>query len=551
MPRYVAQPARHPALMYDGPEDVSDHRTTSGADCQSPARNKASSSSPKTKKRDIEQDMLEVLQAIHDNGKRQIELLEAVASSQNLLDKKGRIRKRRKAAEGGQEVIRNSKPRKTDDESCATWNAVPFIDKAVDLFTSTDEDDKLSKIIILGIMGAGSSSIETFDVADQSWDFLWRGRYETHISVLVTLEKRWDYAVMGRPDKLRRYLEDLRTMREQLESRERNLQPCLSLRRGGNSIRLKFAQPYSDSDQLDSDVAAYIMQNWHKGIVTRFWPYAKIIGGNADDFDYARRLEPVPVRFNGHNIFQFQQMGMVMEFMGVQAPGGPTLVNLQEVWEFILVFVCSWKVAQRVNEPYPSRDRILSYPQWISPNDSDQVTRLALCHLKHMMRVFSPLHSNNRSNPRPVDSVGLQMSRVTGGLERTGTMKTSQGFVRLLELTEKRVGLMMTTTVDRDPPVFRLFCLADWEVHGRDIYKNISPDEVMTRRWYRGIALFQEALLDCFEFWNTEWERTMNAIDAELKVQVSFDPIKLFPRVTVPLILRSSKIYLIPQLGHV
>ncbi|KAK8875056.1 hypothetical protein PGQ11_005570 [Apiospora arundinis] len=477
----------------------------------------------------LNQEILELLRAIHDNGKRQIEILEAITSGDKVLDQKKETKKRIKATEKEKELARNLQPRTTNDESYPTWNP-PFLNPAVDLFASTDEDDKLSKIIILGIMGAGSSLLETFDIADQSWDFLWRGRYETHVSVLVTYKKRWDHADVSRPDKLRIYLEDLRSMREQLETKERDLLPYFSLRRNGCSIRLKFTEPYSDTDQLDPGVAGYLVRNWHEGPVARFWPYGRIIGGNTNDFDYARRLGPVPIRIDGHNIFQFQQMGLVMEFMGIQVPGGPNLRNLKEAWEFILGFVGSWKIIQRMKEL--SRGRVTSYPQWISPNEPDQVIRLALCHLKYMMRVFSPLQAGvdgrndgNRPNAK-ANSAGLQMSRITGGLERTGTAKASLKRPRLLELTEKRIGLMMTTTVDRDPPVFKLFCLADWEVHGRDIYKNMSPEEIMVRRWYRGIALFQEALLDCFEFWNKEWEKTMDAIEAMLKVQLEdiFDP---------------------------
>ncbi|KAK6841174.1 hypothetical protein PG987_002034 [Apiospora arundinis] len=381
------------------PAEESGEPTTSHAERSTSACEQSSGSDSTAQKRNIDQEILELLQSIHDNGKRQIELLEALASSENFLDEEKHKEKRRNATEKGKEVARLSQEDEIVVASNVTRNFYSILDHPLSRIIPDDEDDKLSKIIILGIMGAGASLLETSTVTDQSWDFLRR----------------------------------------------------------------------------------------------HFNPWKK----------------------------------RVMKWMGIKAPGGPNSLNLQRAWDFIIDFVGSWKAMQRMDGASRNTER-----SYLEPHYPAQKSYLPLALIKHTIRVFSPLQIDaggddfednlNRLNSELMDSAGLQMSRITGGLKRNGTKKASQELVRHLELTEKRIGLMMITTLHDNPPDIKLLCLSDRGEAGRSIFKSMGdhdkPNE--ENRRLDGIAFFQDALVDTFETWNEEWEKTMNAIDAALKVQL-------------------------------
>ncbi|KAK7941393.1 uncharacterized protein PG986_013780 [Apiospora aurea] len=166
-----------------------------------------------------------------------------------------------------------------------------------------------------------------------------------------------------------------------------------------------------------------------------------------------------------------------MEFMATQAPRGPVSSNIDAAWDFTLAFVAPWKTADAV---------------------------------------------------RRAELGGVRMSRTTGGLERTRANKANQPLIRRLELTEKRLGQMMVTSIYLESPVYKMIRLTDLAVG----VSTSEPEEVKAdkqhgaHRWHGGIAIFQEAVLAHFMTWYQEWEETMYHIDAVLKVQLEdvFDP---------------------------
>ncbi|KAK8083892.1 hypothetical protein PG996_002673 [Apiospora saccharicola] len=390
---------------------------------------------------------------------------------------------------------------------------------APDLFTSSDEDRKLSMVIILGILRVAPSLMDRLNVAEKTWEFL---LHHQHAIAIWTPKPATEPYETAKGNRIRRLAEFIREFRSSLTRRGL---PEVVLKRNGTSIRLRFPENESQTSEMGPDLAQYIILRWLKRPEFSLLPYVenhKTISLGV--FKRMCRIGTGPVRMTD-NLFHFQQMALVMEFMAIQAPRGPVVFNIQAAWDFTLDFVAPWK--SRGQLPCSRQNAF-----WVSPKDPTQRVRLETLTLQHFMRVFSTVRevSVNADAVSRLELGGIQMSRTAGGLERTRVNKANQPLFRRLELTEKRLGQMMVVSINYEVPVYKMIRLADSAVGISTPEPEVvrADTEYGPHRWQGAITIFQEAILANFATWYQEWEETLYHIDAVLKVQVESAPCFFF-----------------------
>ncbi|KAK8035744.1 hypothetical protein PG991_001817 [Apiospora marii] len=470
------------------------------------------SGSSSTAQNDNNQEILKLLRAIHQNGERQIKLLEAVVGGANDVKEKQVYKEQRALAlEKKPNLVHEPSP------TSVPWTESPDEAAAPDLFTSSEEDRKLSMVIILGILRVAPSLMDRLNVTEQTWSFL---LHHQHAVATWTPKPATEPYETAKGARIRRLTDFIREFRSSLARRGL---PEVVLKRNGTSIRLRFPENEAQISEMGPDLAQYIILRWLKRPDFSLLPYVENHKSiSLGVFKRMCRVGTGPIRMTD-NLFHFQQMALVMEFMAIQAPRGPVVSNIQAAWDFTLDFVAPWK--SRGQLPCSRQNAF-----WVSPKDPSQRVRLETLTLQHFMRVFSTIRevSVNADAVKRLELGGVLMSRTAGGLERTRVNKAHQPLFRRLELTEKRLGQMMVVSINYEVPVYKMIRLADSAVGISTPEPEVvkADTEYGPHRWQGGITIFQEAILANFATWYQEWEETMYHIDAVLKVQLEdiFDP---------------------------
>ncbi|KAK8087810.1 hypothetical protein PG997_002771 [Apiospora hydei] len=283
---------------------VSEKATVTHADCSSSACKHSSGSILTTQKKDSNEEILKLLQAIQRNGERQIQLLEDAITEEPDMEERQEHMNQQPIA-----------PEKKPNLAYKPWSSYePWMGRhdeaATDLFTSSDEDQKLSMVIILGTLRVTPTLMDKLNVGEKAWS------------------------------------------------------------------------------DMDPDLAQYIIREWLKNPDLGFSPYGETHA--IFPHELLRRTCKVgtgPIRMSD-NLFHFQHMAFVMEFMAIQAPRGPVLSNVEAAWDFTLAFVAPWKTIVQ-----PSCTRHNGF--WTSPKDSAHRILLETLTLQHFMRVFSTIQKDS------------------------------------------------------------------------------------------------------------------------------------------------------------
>lgn len=464
----------------------------------------SASSNPTTQKTDGHDETIKLLRAIYENGQRQIQLLKAVVSGKPETEEN-------QETTAQQTAVPEKKPNLADKlwSSFEAWQGRDE-GAAPDLFTSSDEDQKLSMVIILGILRVTPHLMDKLNVAEKTWSFLLHHHHNEAPWMSKPVPESYETENGKRTRRLRDFIEEFR-----LPITRRSL-PEVVLRRNGTLVRLMFPHSESRNGEMNQELAQYIIRGWLRRPDFGFSPYGETHERFPHEiFRRTCRVGTGPIRMSD-NIFHFQQMALIMEFMAIQAPRGPVTSNIEAAWDFTLAFVAPWKTIGQL--PCSRQNGF-----WTSSRDPTQRVQLETVTLQHFMRVFSTIQKDppNAEASRQLELGGVRMSRTTGGLERTRVNNANQPLFRRLELTEKRIGQMMVISVNHESPVYKMIRLSDLAVG----ISTPEPEEVKadseSHTWHSGITIFQEAVMANFVTWYQEWEETMYHIDAVLKVQVS------------------------------
>ncbi|KAK7989952.1 carbohydrate-binding module family 50 protein [Apiospora arundinis] len=492
-------------------ERLNDEVPITAAECTPLACEDSSDSSSTAPSKDIDEEILKLLRAIQHNGERQLRLLEAVVSGNKVPKETQRTVKPQKKAPKKKPSLAYKPGSSFDPWPGAQEGGAP------DLFTSSEEDQKLSMVIILGILRVTPSLLDELNINESAWDFLLHHRHVKAPWMSDSVTGSYETEKGSRTRRLKEFIQEFRSplIRRGL--------PEVVLRRNGMLIRLRFPDSESRIGEMNPDLAQHIIRGWLQRPDFGFSPYGEPHEIFPHEiFRRTCRVGTGPVRMTD-NVFHFQQMALIMEFMAVQAPRGPVAPNIEAAWDFMLAFVSPWKT----REGFPC-SRLNGF--WTSPKDPIQAIELETLTLQHFMRVFSTIQQDSvhADRVRQLELGGVRMSRIAGGLERTRVNKANQPLFRRLELTEKRLGQMMVISLNRESPVYKMIRLTDLAVG----ISTPEPEETKVdsepgaHRWYSGITIFQEAVLANFMTWNQEWEETLYHIDVVLKVQLEdiFDP---------------------------
>ncbi|KAK6863747.1 hypothetical protein PG995_000275 [Apiospora arundinis] len=141
------------------------------AECTPLACEDSSDSSSTAPSKDNDEEILKLLRAIQHNGERQLRLLEAVVSGNKVPKETQRTVKPQKKAPKKKPSLAYKPGSSVDPWPGAQEGSAP------DLFTSSDEDQKLSMVIILGILRVTPSLLDELNINESAWNFLLHHRH--------------------------------------------------------------------------------------------------------------------------------------------------------------------------------------------------------------------------------------------------------------------------------------------------------------------------------------------------------------------------------------
>ncbi|KAK7972719.1 hypothetical protein PG988_006853 [Apiospora saccharicola] len=155
----------------------------------------------------------------------------------------------------------------------------------------------------------------------------------------------------------------------------------------------------------------------------------------------------------GETFMSSADMAMVIAQTAVKALGGLEPCSAELAIFFLLSFACRWKAIE-----WQDPDRLTQcdwqIPEWlVGPNDERQVVMDVLT-LNISMRTFSPIEADLEGRGWE----GIQLSRVVGGF---ANIAPQQGGTNVMEMTEKRVSIWLTTNLSEPHPTFQGLCLSD------------------------------------------------------------------------------------------
>lgn len=300
----------------------------------------------------------------------------------------------------------------------------------------------------------------------------------------------------------------------------------IKLKRGRTFVRMK----QRDLNQPIANilVAHLMMQEWERTLSShsvdwsRRYYWGLKCSATKDTQEYGLlSVIKAPSIGMGDMYMTLADMASVISHCAVTAPGGLEAYIVELAMCFLLSFTGPWKT---IRNRSPSLDRC-GWRLPLSPSEPLHRSTLDLevLTMYHEIRVLSPGFG------MPVNNGGIRLSRVVGSFAGAFAQQDDTKATSVMDMTEKRVSLWLTTSVSQPHPVFRGLVLSDTEawcsaVANRKYDKHSRNKErdhgIRMCMWYGGIAVYQRTLVVILEVWYREWEELLLSLHKVLNVRV-------------------------------